>query len=55
MDGVIGWIVFGFIAGAIARTIKPGQRGGVGLPRYYWECLARLLVVGLGIASSVLE
>lgn len=31
MDGIIGWAVFGFIAGAIARTIKPGQRGGAWL------------------------
>lgn len=26
--GIIGWIVLGLIAGAIAKAIKPGQQGG---------------------------
>jgi len=26
--GILGWIVLGLIAGAIAKAIKPGQQGG---------------------------
>ena len=26
--GIIGWIVLGLIAGAIARAILPGRQGG---------------------------
>ncbi|ABM06750.1 MULTISPECIES: GlsB/YeaQ/YmgE family stress response membrane protein [Micrococcaceae] len=26
--GIIGWIVLGLIAGAIAKAIKPGKQGG---------------------------
>ena len=26
--GIIGWIVLGLIAGAIAKAIKPGEQGG---------------------------
>jgi uncharacterized membrane protein YeaQ/YmgE (transglycosylase-associated protein family) len=26
--GIIGWIILGLIAGAIAKAIKPGEQGG---------------------------
>lgn len=26
--GILGWIVLGLIAGAIAKAIKPGEQGG---------------------------
>ncbi|UYQ77400.1 GlsB/YeaQ/YmgE family stress response membrane protein [Glutamicibacter sp. JL.03c] len=26
--GIIGWIILGLIAGAIAKAIKPGKQGG---------------------------
>ena len=26
--GIIGWIILGLIAGAIAKAIKPGRQGG---------------------------
>ena len=41
--GILGWIVLGLIAGAIAKAIKPGEQGGG------W--LATLL---LGIVGAVI-
>lgn len=40
--GILGWIILGLIAGAIAKAIKPGEQGGG------W--LATLL---LGVVSAV--
>ena len=42
MIGILGWVVFGLIVGAIAKLVMPGRDpGGV------------LVTIGLGIAGAV--
>ncbi len=35
--GIITWILFGLIAGAIAKMIMPGTQGGGWLSLLFWE------------------
>jgi uncharacterized membrane protein YeaQ/YmgE (transglycosylase-associated protein family) len=42
MFGIIGWVVFGLIVGAIAKLVMPGKDpGGI------------IVTIGLGIAGAV--
>ena len=41
--GIVAWVVFGLIAGVLAKWIMPGKDGG--------GCL---VTVGLGVAGAVL-
>lgn len=49
--GIIGWIVLGLIAGAIARLILPGNQGGGWLGALITGILGALL--GGWIASAI--
>ncbi len=49
--GIIGWIVLGLIAGAIARLILPGNQGGGWLGALLTGILGALL--GGWIASAI--
>lgn len=45
--GILGWIVLGLIAGAIAKAIKPGEQGGG------WIATLLLGVVGAVIGGWI--
>lgn len=51
--GIIGWIVLGLIAGAIARLILPGRQGGGWLGALVTGILGALL--GGWIASAIFK
>lgn len=51
--GIIGWIVLGLIAGAIAKAIKPGEQGGGWLATLLLGIVGAL--VGGWIGSAVFD
>lgn len=51
--GIVGWIVLGLIAGAIAKAIKPGEQGGGWLATLLLGIVGAL--VGGWIGSAVFD
>ena len=45
--GILGWIVLGLIAGAIAKAIKPGEQGGG------WLATLLLGIVGAVVGGCI--